>query len=264
MDIIETLVARGRLVRQWDGAGWAGFGLAVQAYQKRAVPLCDWVFRAGSNAMAEGCSCGWSRARIGTPRSSSARWAATPISRSSPARSRPTCLISPAPKSCWRRAIASIPPSPPTTPIPSERSRRWQQGTRAKRVRIPAAPRHGRRHLRGARPDRRQYPDPVRIYAPVGAHKDLLAYLVRRLLENGANQLFRQPHGRCQRPGGRFGGRPGGRTCCARTAPQSGDPAAGRHLPRTPQQRRGRPCRSAGARAAARTAAQARRAPMAC
>ena len=29
-----------------------------------------------------------------------------------------------------------------------------------------------------------------RIYAPVGSHKDLLAYLVRRLLENGANSSF--------------------------------------------------------------------------
>src|SRR6185503_1594759 len=31
---------------------------------------------------------------------------------------------------------------------------------------------------------------PVRIYAPVGSHEDLLAYLVRRLLENGANTSF--------------------------------------------------------------------------
>ncbi|MET0498959.1 MAG: bifunctional proline dehydrogenase/L-glutamate gamma-semialdehyde dehydrogenase PutA [Steroidobacteraceae bacterium] len=31
---------------------------------------------------------------------------------------------------------------------------------------------------------------PVRVYAPVGAHEDLLAYLVRRLLENGANTSF--------------------------------------------------------------------------
>ena len=30
----------------------------------------------------------------------------------------------------------------------------------------------------------------VRIYAPVGTHEDLLAYLVRRLLENGANTSF--------------------------------------------------------------------------
>ncbi len=31
---------------------------------------------------------------------------------------------------------------------------------------------------------------PVRVYAPVGSHEDLLAYLVRRLLENGANTSF--------------------------------------------------------------------------
>jgi len=31
---------------------------------------------------------------------------------------------------------------------------------------------------------------PVRVYAPVGTHEDLLPYLVRRLLENGANASF--------------------------------------------------------------------------
>ena len=31
---------------------------------------------------------------------------------------------------------------------------------------------------------------PLRVYAPVGAHQDLLPYLVRRLLENGANSSF--------------------------------------------------------------------------
>ncbi len=34
------------------------------------------------------------------------------------------------------------------------------------------------------------YHQSVRIYAPVGSHKDLLPYLVRRLLENGANSSF--------------------------------------------------------------------------
>ena len=33
-------------------------------------------------------------------------------------------------------------------------------------------------------------PASVRVYAPVGSHRDLLPYLVRRLLENGANQSF--------------------------------------------------------------------------
>ena len=36
----------------------------------------------------------------------------------------------------------------------------------------------------------RSHGNRCRIYAPVGAHKDLLAYLVRRLLENGANSSF--------------------------------------------------------------------------
>ena len=34
------------------------------------------------------------------------------------------------------------------------------------------------------------YKTKTRIYAPVGTHRDLLAYLVRRLLENGANTSF--------------------------------------------------------------------------
>ncbi len=36
----------------------------------------------------------------------------------------------------------------------------------------------------------RQLDRPCRIYAPVGTHETLLAYLVRRLLENGANSSF--------------------------------------------------------------------------
>jgi RHH-type proline utilization regulon transcriptional repressor/proline dehydrogenase/delta 1-pyrroline-5-carboxylate dehydrogenase len=39
-------------------------------------------------------------------------------------------------------------------------------------------------------PSRGGGPIPVRVYAPVGRHRDLLAYLVRRLLENGANSSF--------------------------------------------------------------------------
>jgi len=39
------------------------------------------------------------------------------------------------------------------------------------------------------RADVKPFP-PVRVYAPVGTHEDLLPYLVRRLLENGANTSF--------------------------------------------------------------------------
>jgi RHH-type proline utilization regulon transcriptional repressor/proline dehydrogenase/delta 1-pyrroline-5-carboxylate dehydrogenase len=38
--------------------------------------------------------------------------------------------------------------------------------------------------------DPHKFGKPCRIYAPVGSHEDLLPYLVRRLLENGANTSF--------------------------------------------------------------------------
>ena len=38
--------------------------------------------------------------------------------------------------------------------------------------------------------EQRKYHLPCRMYAPVGTHQDLLGYLVRRLLENGANTSF--------------------------------------------------------------------------
>ena len=38
--------------------------------------------------------------------------------------------------------------------------------------------------------DEERFGAPCRIYAPVGEHEDLLAYLMRRLLENGANSSF--------------------------------------------------------------------------
>jgi RHH-type proline utilization regulon transcriptional repressor/proline dehydrogenase/delta 1-pyrroline-5-carboxylate dehydrogenase len=56
-------------------------------------------------------------------------------------------------------------------------------------VRVPVPARHGRAAVRGGR-RRRQARRPCRIYAPVGTHETLLAYLVRRLLENGANTSF--------------------------------------------------------------------------
>jgi len=38
--------------------------------------------------------------------------------------------------------------------------------------------------------DPEKFDKPCRVYAPVGSHEDLLPYLVRRLLENGANTSF--------------------------------------------------------------------------
>ena len=52
---------------------------------------------------------------------------------------------------------------------------------------------------------------PCRVYAPVGTHETLLAYLVRRLLENGANTSFVNRDRRPERAGRRAGRRSGRR-----------------------------------------------------
>jgi len=39
LDVFEALLSDDELFAN----GWAGFGIAIQAYQKRAAPLCDWV-----------------------------------------------------------------------------------------------------------------------------------------------------------------------------------------------------------------------------
>jgi RHH-type proline utilization regulon transcriptional repressor/proline dehydrogenase/delta 1-pyrroline-5-carboxylate dehydrogenase len=49
---------------------------------------------------------------------------------------------------------------------------------------------HGMGDALYAQLERDQEAIPYRTYAPVGSHRDLLAYLVRRLLENGANSSF--------------------------------------------------------------------------
>lgn len=48
--------------------------------------------------------------------------------------------------------------------------------------------------------DPARYKLPTRIYAPVGQHQDLVGYLVRRLLENGANTSFINQLGNEQTP----------------------------------------------------------------
>ncbi len=66
-------------------AGWHGFGLAIQAYQKRASRWSTGRRRSHSRSTAGSWSV-WSRAPTGTPRSSARRSAGSPTIRCSPAR----------------------------------------------------------------------------------------------------------------------------------------------------------------------------------
>ncbi len=70
-------------------AGWDGLGLAVQAYQKRAIAADRLGGGAGADARGTRSRYGWSRALTGTARSSSRRCRGTRIIRCSPARRQP-------------------------------------------------------------------------------------------------------------------------------------------------------------------------------
>ena len=80
-------------------------------------------------------------------------------------------------------------PSPRTMRTRWARSKRWPRAGHSNSSGCMAWARRCTTSWRGSRAigDERT---PVRIYAPVGSYKDLLAYLVRRLLENGANSSF--------------------------------------------------------------------------
>ena len=83
--------------------------------------------------------------------------------------------------------MPSTPSSPPTTPRRSRASSSSPAGAAISSSSACTA--WARRCTRGwARRTGRKIP--CRVYAPVGSHQDLLPYLVRRLLENGANTSF--------------------------------------------------------------------------
>ena len=114
--------------------------------------------------------------------------------RSTRARPTPTSPTWRARGGCSPRPTRSSRSSRPTTRTRSRRSTSSPAPTlHAGPVRVPVPARHGRAAVRAGR--RRRSPRassarPCRIYAPVGTHETLLAYLVRRLLENGANTSF--------------------------------------------------------------------------
>ena len=130
----------------------AGTASALRSRPIGSAPARDRLARRpGATATGGGCRCGWSRAPIGTPRSSAPRSAARRLSGLHPQGRRPTSPISPARRTCcWRAAKPSIRNSRPTTP---RRVAAVSSGRRRPRLRVPAAARHGRGALRaGGRP----------------------------------------------------------------------------------------------------------------
>ena len=152
--------------------------------------MLGWIDRTRARHQAANHACAWSRAPIGTARSSARRVEGLArLRRLHPQDPQRSSRYIAAPGSCSTRRTRSFRNSPPTTRLPWRRSMRWRK-IAARPVRVPAPARHGRAAVQ---PDRRQ--GRRRLARAVSTRRSartrtLLAYLVRRLLENGANTSF--------------------------------------------------------------------------
>jgi RHH-type proline utilization regulon transcriptional repressor/proline dehydrogenase/delta 1-pyrroline-5-carboxylate dehydrogenase len=179
LDIVERILADESI------RGWAGFGVVVQAYGKRALPVIDWLHdlatRLDRKIMVRLVKGAYWDSEIKLAQvhghhgySVYRRKADTDVSYIA----------------CARRLL-------------SMRDRIYPQFATHNAHTLAAV-----LEMAGDRTDNfefqrlhgmgealhdivlREFGTRCRIYAPVGAHQDLLAYLVRRLLENGANSSF--------------------------------------------------------------------------
>ncbi|MCZ8317012.1 bifunctional proline dehydrogenase/L-glutamate gamma-semialdehyde dehydrogenase PutA [Phreatobacter sp.] len=179
LDVIAAVLADPSLV------GWDGFGLAVQAYQKRALAVIDWLddlaTRLDRRLMVRLVKGAYWDTEV--KRAQERGLADFPVFTRKPM----TDLHYMA---CARRLLAARPRIYPQfathnalTIATILEEAGGAEGYEFQRL-------HGMgealyEQLLATLPEAA-----CRTYAPVGGHRDLLAYLVRRLLENGANSSF--------------------------------------------------------------------------
>ena len=177
LDVFEAVYADPALT------GWDGFGLAVQAYQKRTMPLIEWLIdlatRHGRRIMVRLVKGAYWDTEIKLAQVDGlagypvfTRKASTDVSY----------------LACAKRMLAArdqlygqfATHNAQTVAFVLEAAGN-RDGFEFQRLHGMGEPLY----------DQVVAPDlPCRVYAPVGGHEDLLAYLVRRLLENGANTSF--------------------------------------------------------------------------
>ncbi len=176
LDIFESVLADARL------AGWDGLGLAIQAYQKRALALVDWVAGLGRRTGH----------RIPTRLVKGAYWdTEIKLAQVNGYQDYPVFTRKAATDVSWlacaRRMLQSRDALYPAFATHNAHSL-------ATILELAGDGDFEMQRLHGM--GEALYVNvvgaacPVRVYAPVGSHEDLLAYLVRRLLENGANTSF--------------------------------------------------------------------------
>ncbi len=178
MDIIETVL------RNRDLAGWDGFGIVVQAYSKQCLPLLAWV-----NILAETLD-----RKLAVRLVKGAYW-------DGEVKNSQVFGLSTYPV-FTRKSSTDVSYIAGARFLLDHAERIYPQFATHNAASVTAVLEMAgdfdgyefqRLHGMGEGLHelvRREAKRPSRIYAPVGVHEDLLAYLVRRLLENGANSSF--------------------------------------------------------------------------
>src|SRR3954471_6206662 len=178
LDVIGAVLAESSL------AGWDGFGLAIQAYQKRAPAVIDWVHDA---AVAHD-------RRLMVRLVKGAYWD-TEVKRAQE-RGLPDYPV------FTRNGMTDLNYMACVTKLLAARPHLYPQIATHNALTVASVIEEAggvegyefqRLHGMGAALYEALIEETgvaCRVYAPVGGHRDLLAYLVRRLLENGANSSF--------------------------------------------------------------------------
>jgi RHH-type proline utilization regulon transcriptional repressor/proline dehydrogenase/delta 1-pyrroline-5-carboxylate dehydrogenase len=184
LDLSMDLI--GRLVEAPELAGWDGLGLAVQAYSKRVLPLLDWLVErsaaAGRRLMVRLVKGAYWDSEIKRAQEQGldgypvyTRKVATDLSYIAAAQK----ILGAGNHLYGQFATHNAYTAAAIRELAGNRTdyefQRLHGMGEALYARI-VGPQH--------------WGVSCRVYAPVGTHRDLLAYLVRRLLENGANSSF--------------------------------------------------------------------------
>ena len=180
-----SLEVVGRVLADRSLAGWDGFGLAVQAYQKRAGAVIGWL---------DGVAQALDR-RLMVRLVKGAYWD-TEVKRAQERGLADYPVFTRKPMTdlsfmaCMRRLLAARPRLYPQfathnalTVASVIEEAGGVAGYEFQRL-------HGMGEALYEELLAEEPGAACRVYAPVGSHRDLLAYLVRRLLENGANSSF--------------------------------------------------------------------------
>jgi RHH-type proline utilization regulon transcriptional repressor/proline dehydrogenase/delta 1-pyrroline-5-carboxylate dehydrogenase len=184
--LVLSLKLLDRLVREPEFSDWTGLGLAVQAYQKRAPEV---IARVAALAKASG-------RRLMVRLVKGAYWD-TEIKRAQIAgrSDYPVYTTKPATDLSYLVAAKALIDAAPhlyaqfathnAHTLAAVHRMAVEKGVKIEHQRL-----HGMGEALYAAAEGLYGPLTLRAYAPVGGHEDLLPYLVRRLLENGANTSF--------------------------------------------------------------------------